>query len=65
VKIVLLGVGSVLLLGACSSAPVLSTSINGYRYAPAPTSLDDPRLSSPRFYMDDDKSPVTQHYPYQ
>ena len=61
---ILLGVVSVLLLCACSSTPVLRTSINGYSYMPAPTSLDDPRLSSPQFYMDDDKSPVAQYYQY-
>jgi hypothetical protein len=55
---------SVLLLCACSTTPVFESSINGFSYTPAPTNLNDPRLSSPQFYMDDDKSPVARYYQY-
>jgi hypothetical protein len=54
---------SVLLLGACSEAPVMhssstgySSSFNGYSYQFGPTSIDDPRMRHPSFYMDGDDS---------
>jgi hypothetical protein len=56
----LLSVLSVLLLCACAAAPSLHTSVNGSAFTSGPTSVDDPRLRSPQFYMDDDKSPVRQ-----
>ena len=65
---ILLCIGSMLLLGACSSAPARSTpltssfSIDGNTYTSAPTSVDDPRLYHPQLYMDDDKSPAEQAY---
>jgi hypothetical protein len=54
----------VLLLGACSEAPVThssstgtyGSSFNGYSYQPGPTSIDDPRMRQPGFYMDGDDS---------
>jgi len=52
----------VLLLGACSEAPVMhsssgyGSSFNGYSYQYGPTSIDDPRLKQPSFYMDGDDS---------
>ena len=49
-----------LLLCSCAAAPALQTSFNGNTYASGPTSINDPRLRSPQFYMDDDKSPVQQ-----
>ena len=59
----LLLVSSVLLLCACASAPTMTmhSSFNGYSYTPGPTSADDPRLLSPKFYMDDDK-PIVEPY---
>jgi hypothetical protein len=52
-----------LLLGACSEVPVMhssssgySSSFNGYRYQFGPTSIDDPRMRQPSFYMDGDDS---------
>ena len=59
----LLGVLSVLLLCSCAAAPALHTSVNGNTYVSGPTSLDDARLRSPQFYMDDDKSPVQRVAP--
>jgi hypothetical protein len=56
----LLSVLSLLLLCSCAAAPTLHTSVNGNTFASGPTSIDDPRLRSPQFYMDDDKSPVPQ-----
>ncbi|HUH93313.1 MAG TPA: hypothetical protein VL742_09235 [Casimicrobiaceae bacterium] len=51
---------SVLLLGSCAGAPVMSGSIqssfNGTTYSPGPTGPDDPRLRASQFYMNDDKS---------
>lgn len=65
---ILFCLGSMLLLGACSSTPAMNTSfsssINGNSYMPAPTSANDPRLYQPQFYMDDDKSPAEQAYRY-
>jgi hypothetical protein len=59
----------VLLLGACSEAPVMasapvthssstgySSSFNGYGYQFGPTSIDDPRMRHTSFYMDGDDS---------
>jgi hypothetical protein len=54
----LLSVFSILFLCSCAAAPSLRTSFNGSAYTAGPTSLDDPRLRSQQFYMDDDKSPV-------
>ncbi len=48
---------SVLLLCSCATAPSLQTSYNGHSFASGPTSLDDPRLRSPQYYMDDDDRP--------
>lgn len=52
-----------LLLNACSEAPVThssssgsSSSFNGYGYQYGPTSVDDPRLKQPSFYMDESDS---------
>jgi len=51
-----------LFLGACSEAPVMrssfdySSSFNGYTYQSAPTSIDDPRMRQPSFYMDGNDS---------
>jgi hypothetical protein len=60
----LLTVVSVLLLCSCAGAPVMNGSIqssfNGTSYTSGPTSADDPRLRSPQFYMNDDKSPAVQ-----
>jgi hypothetical protein len=39
-------------------APVIRTSINGNSFATAPASINDPRLHSAPFYMDDDHSPA-------
>lgn len=52
------GVLSVLLLCSCAAAPTLRTSFNGNAYSSGPTSIDDPRLRSPQFYMNDDGPPV-------
>lgn len=49
---------SVLLLCSCAATPTLQTSFNGNTYASGPTSISDPRLRSPQFYLDDDKSPM-------
>jgi hypothetical protein len=50
---------SVLLLCSCATAPSsLQTSYNGHSFASGPTSPNDPRLLSPQYYMDDDRSPV-------
>ncbi len=49
---------SVLLLCSCAAAPSLQTSYNGQSFASGPTSPNDPRLRSPQYYMDDDRSPV-------
>jgi hypothetical protein len=56
-------IACVLLLGGCSEAPVVDTSttgygssFNGYRYQLEPTSIDDPRMRQPSFYMDGDDS---------
>ena len=51
---------STLLLGACSGAPVVHSSFNGYGFAgaPSPSVSSDPRLAQPRFYMDDDSTPA-------
>jgi hypothetical protein len=62
----------VLFLGGCSEAPVIDSattghsattgyrsSFNGYRYQLyqfGPTSVDDPRMRQPSFYMDGDDS---------
>jgi hypothetical protein len=46
-----------LLCCACSSAPVMHTSINGYGYSAGPTSIDDPRLRELHFYMDESDTP--------
>ena len=54
----LLIVGLTCLLCACSSAPVMHTSINGYGYSPGPTSINDPRMLEPRFYMDEGDLPA-------
>jgi hypothetical protein len=60
----LLSVVSVLLLCSCAGAPVMTgsmqSSFNGNTYTSGPTSADDPRLRSPQFYMNDDKSPAMQ-----
>lgn len=67
---ILICVGLMLFLGACSSTPAMnapftsSISINGNSYMSAPASLDDPRLYHPQLYMDDDKSPAEQAYRY-
>jgi hypothetical protein len=54
----LLSAISVLLLCSCAAVPTLQTSFNGTSYTSGPTSVNDPRLHSPQFYMDDDKSPM-------
>ena len=54
----LLAVVSVLLLCSCAGAPMLQTSVNGNSYTSPPTSINDPRMRSAEFYMNDDKSPV-------
>ena len=54
----LLSVLSVLLLCSCAVAPSMRTSVNGNTFTTGPTSVDDPRLRSTQFYMNDDKSPV-------
>jgi hypothetical protein len=53
----------VLLLGACSSAPVVQSSWSDYGSSYSgdnslygPTSIDDPRMRHPAFYMDGDDS---------
>lgn len=60
----LLGIGSILLLCSCAATPVMNGSIqssfNGTTYTSGPTNANDPRLRSPQFYMNDDKSPVLQ-----
>ena len=48
--------GCTCLLCACSAAPVMHTSINGYTYSSDPTSANDPRLRQPHFYMDESNS---------
>jgi hypothetical protein len=53
----LLIVTAALLLCSCSAVPVMHTSINGYGYSSAPTSISDPRMRSPQFYMDESDSP--------
>jgi hypothetical protein len=45
--------GFACLLCACSAAPVMHTSINGYTYSSGPTSANDPRMRDPHFYMDE------------
>lgn len=52
----LLMLGCTCLLCACSGAPVMHTTFNGYGYSSAPTSASDPRLRQPRFYMDESES---------
>jgi hypothetical protein len=54
----LLIVGLTCLLCACSAAPVMHTSINGYSYSSGPTSIDDPRMLEPHFYMDESDTPA-------
>ena len=44
------------LLCSCSSAPVMLTSFNGYRYSSDPTGPNDPRARHPQFYMDESDS---------
>lgn len=60
----LITVVSVLLLCSCAGEPVMNGSVqssfNGNTYTPGPTTADDPRLGSPQFYMNDDKSPAMQ-----
>lgn len=51
--LLLVGVG---LLAACSSSPVMRTSIDGIGYTSAPTSASDPRLGRPQFYRDESDS---------
>lgn len=41
-------------LCACSSVPTMHTSVHGGSFTTGPTSIDDPRLRSPEYYMDDD-----------
>ena len=53
---------SVLLLAGCSSTPEMKSSFNGNSYMSAPTSINDPRLHSSLYYMDDDHSPAEQAY---
>jgi hypothetical protein len=55
-SLVLLG-----LLCACSSAPVVTTSLNGMNYTSAPTGKSDPRLGQPRFYRDERDSAWWTH----
>ena len=54
----LLSVASILFLCSCAGAPMLQTSFNGSTYVSPPTSINDPRMRSAEFYMNDDKSPV-------
>lgn len=61
----LLGVLSVVLLCSCAAAPTMRTSFNGNTYANGPTSIDDPRLRSPQFYMNDDGPPIERAGPPQ
>jgi hypothetical protein len=59
------GLLSVLLLCSCATAPMVTTSFNGNTYASGPTSVDDPRLRSAQFYMNDDGPPVAGPAPAQ
>lgn len=56
---------SVWMLCSCAgvSGGSIQSSINGTSYTSGPMSADDPRLRSPQFYMDDDKSPVRPSAP--
>ena len=60
----MLGAVLVVLLCSCAGAPVMTgstqSSVNGTTFTSGPTSVDDPRLRSPQFYMNDDNSPVAQ-----
>jgi len=52
----LLVLAAVSLLCSCASAPQVRTNFNdftGASYGIGPTSANDPRLHSPRFYMDE------------
>lgn len=51
----LLAVATVLLLCSCSSAPQMHAEFAGMpsSYSLGPSSANDPRLRSPRFYMDE------------
>jgi hypothetical protein len=53
---------SMLMLCACATAPQMhgsfQSSFNGNHFVSGPTSIDDPRLQSPQFYMNDDASPM-------
>ena len=55
----MLAIVSILSLCSCAVAP-LQISSNGTAFASGPTSLDDPRLHSPQFYMNDDTSPSVE-----
>lgn len=73
---ILLCLVSMLLLSACSSSPMKSSSdgtsymmaaptrLSNYAasYTLAPASDIDSRYYDPKFYMDDDKSPYDQAY---
>jgi hypothetical protein len=58
----LLSIVAVLSLCSCAATPSMNgsvqSSINGTSYTSGPSSADDPRLRSPQFYMNDDKSPA-------
>jgi len=52
-------VAAVLLLSACASGPPqFHAQFSGASEWMGPTSIDDPRLMNPRFYMDDDNLPA-------
>jgi hypothetical protein len=51
-------VASTVLLCSCAGmSSSIQSSVNGMSYQAGPTSADDPRLRSARFYMDGDDSP--------
>ena len=52
----LLLIACTLLLGACSVAPTVQSSINGNAFSSGPSSAHDSRLSHPQHYMNDSDS---------
>jgi hypothetical protein len=62
---ILLGVLLVLVLCSCAGAPTMRASFNGNTYTSGPTSVDDARLRSPQFYMNDDGPPLERAGPAQ
>ena len=49
----LLALAAVSLLCSCASVPQMHVEYSGTPYRLGPTSADDPRVRSPRFYMDE------------